>query len=165
MEKNGFPDLFPHGHDRVQACHGILADQRKFRAADGTVLPLRQFCEIPAVQKNLPGNQPAGMRDQAHDAPRQHGLAAAGFPDNAGDFSRADRKGDVTDSFQFPLLRKEAGAKIADLKGILTHLLRPLYRLLRCGSSTSRSPSPRKLNAKTVSMTATQGAKPSHGAV
>src|SRR6202008_5007537 len=87
--------------------------------------------------------------------PAGHGLAGAGFADNA-HLLPANGKGHPADCLHHALWRLEADTQILDDKVVGHDWDR--------GSSTSRSPSPSKLNARLVIRMATPGTVDSHQA-
>ena len=65
-------------------------------------------------------------------------------------------------SISYPLIA-HVRERSSGLSGFLCS--RRIYCFFKCGSSTSRSPSPRKLKASTISIIAALGARLSHGAL
>ena len=90
-------DLAPDVPDRVERRGRLLEDHADPVAADPAHLVVRQLEQVPAVEQDLAGLDPAGLGDEAQDRQAGHALAAAGLADEAHDLAAVDVEVDAVD--------------------------------------------------------------------
>src|ERR1019366_3517284 len=150
VQRHGLGDLTANRQHRVQRRHRLLEDHRDAIAADPPHRLFRQVQKIGASIAHRAGVAARRSRHEAHDRQSSHALAAARFADDAerlagGKLPRhaVDRAHGAGDSV-------ERGAQAVDLKQRQRHCRGHNWRARR-GSRASRSPSPSRLIASTVS--------------
>ena len=88
--------LVADGENRIERGHRILEHHRHRRAAQGLALARTQAQEIASIEKDRAGRDAGRRRRQnPHDCPHRHALAAAGFADQRNMTMRGNVERDV----------------------------------------------------------------------
>ncbi len=94
MGQQGFRDLVPDAHDRVEGGHRFLENHGDARTTKLAQLIGRQFGEVRrdavAVLESDFACDDGGWREQAHDGERRDGFSRAGLADQTEDFAGSD---------------------------------------------------------------------------
>ncbi len=173
-----FGDLVADGEDRVERSRRFLEDDRNVIAAHRPQLAARQRDEIAALEADrAAGAHHAAFIDQPQHCERQHRLAAPRLTHQADSLAGAHLEIHAVNRARQAFGRAEGYAEVPDLEQRRsggravrrsTHRGLPACppdRLTALGSSASRSASPRRLKAMTVTVRASPGAMATHGAV
>ena len=144
--------------DRIERGHRVLEDHRDAVAAErGELLPSRRE-QVAALELEPFGPHPRAARQQAHEGERGHGLAAAGFADDAQRLAAVDMKIDIADGVQNPGRHVDLDGQALDLEHRSASLrARHAGQLRPSGAVMSRMPSPSMLMAITRTRMATPG--------
>ena len=109
------------GQDRIERGHRILEHDRQRSPAQLAQFLRRQLQQILPVEHHAAGEL-CLLRQQLQDRPRQHGLAAAGFADDAERPPGADGEVDMIDRAQIAARRRQVDGDILDGKqGLIGH--------------------------------------------
>ena len=151
VERQRLGDLAADGQHRVERGHRLLEDHRDLVAADPAHLGPAQPEQVAALEADRAAREAAGRdRDQAQDRERGDALAAAALADHAQGLAAPQLERDAVDRLDHAVAGQEVGPEILDLEdrwpGPGRHM-----RLAMRGSRRSRSPSPNRLTASTVS--------------
>ena len=97
MSEDGFRDLVPDTHHRVEGGHWFLENHGDARAAKLAQLIGGQFGEkcgrAVAILKSDLARDNGGGREQTHDGERCDRFSRAGFADQTEYFARSDSEG------------------------------------------------------------------------
>ncbi|KTT88714.1 hypothetical protein NS44R_15085, partial [Mammaliicoccus sciuri] len=157
MFLNGLDQLGADGQHRVERGHRILKHHRQRAAAQLAQFLRRQLGQILSAEHH-PAGQFRLLGQQLQDGARQHGLAAAGFADNAERPAGADGEIDMIHRPQIAARRRQVDHRILDRQQRAAHSA-PCR-----GSVNARMVSPIRLNESTVRNIAIAGMKASIGA-
>src|SRR5262249_35491279 len=145
----------------VQARHRLLEDHRDLFAADRPHLGLGKGQELAPAKPDAPAHDAPGRRgDEPQDRERGNALPAPRLPHHGERLARGEYQRDAVHRAHQAVVSEEVGLEVAQLQQPLAHARPPVVRR---GSSASRSPSPKKLNAITVRKMAVPGASSIHG--
>src|SRR5664279_1271022 len=97
MEAEGLGDLYPDSLDRVEGGHRILEDHAQFGTPDLSELVWLHGGQVVTGEVHRAALYDIARREQAHDRPRQHGLARPGLPDDPEGRPGLDGQGDSVD--------------------------------------------------------------------
>src|ERR1700690_3110420 len=143
-------DLSLHSH--VERRQGILEHHPYAGAADLLHLSFVQSQEVASIERHRTRDDVAGRLDEPHERDRGHGLSAARFSYKRGGPAWLQGEGDAIHHIGAGGGAAEARAQIRyGERGGRAH-----RRIVR-GSSASRTPSPRKLNASDTTRMAQPG--------
>src|SRR5688572_33228340 len=154
-------DLLAACVNRIQCGHRLLENHRDFLAANRTHCLVGQWNEIAPLEQDATFDDAAGrLRNQLQNRQGGHALAAARLAHDGECFAGVDFVRHTIDGAYDGGVGEEIRLEIVEAQERLAHARPPLT--LR-GSSASRRPSPRKLNAMTVTKIAVPGTNSSHG--
>ena len=112
VEGNGLDDLAADGKDRVQARHGVLEDDGAAFAAKALHLLFIPGREILSLVEDAAADDFAGVGQDLHDGIGGHGLAGAGFADDAEDLAPVKLKVHAVDGLNLARVGEEGGVQI-----------------------------------------------------
>jgi hypothetical protein len=150
----GLHDLVADGHHRIERVLGVLHHHADAPAAQLTELPPRGSEEVDAVEGEAPCRHFAGRRGEAQDGASGLRLAGARLADDAEPLP-AEREGDPAHRLHGAGAQMEADAQVVDGEEGRAHEE-------AFGSSTSRRPSPRRLNPRLTTKIASPGTAATH---
>src|SRR5690554_641245 len=156
MGHQRFGNLLAHRHHRVQRKFGVLHHHRNPGAANGPHLLFALGTQIDAVEFQSVGRHQPRLTDQLEDRPPAHRFARSTLAHNPQTFP-PEFEADPLDHFHPPAMGRKADAQILDTEHGSGHHL-PSF----LGSSTSRSPSPRKQKPRLTMMMAKPGMVATH---
>src|SRR6185503_11936328 len=140
--------------ERIEGGERVLGDVGDAAAADVLHLVARELEEILAVELDFAADGLAGgFGDEADNREAGDRLTAAGLADEAEGLALADVEGDAVDGLGDAAAGGEVGPQAADAEERCSG--RHSWRNL--GSRRTRSQSPRRFTASTVSMMVTPG--------
>ena len=107
--------LVADGENRIERGHRVLEHHRHRRAAQGLALARSQAQEIASVEQDRAGDDAGRRRRQnPHDRPHRHALAAAGFADQRHMTMRWNVERDVTQHVRATTVGPEVHAERAN---------------------------------------------------
>ena len=114
MEFQRLIHLIADREDRVQRRHGVLENNRAVVPAERIQLFLRVLQEAFALEFDVAFDDASVLVKDLQDAVRRHGLAGAGFADDAEDLARVQVEGDAVDRLDFTGVCDEARVQVLD---------------------------------------------------
>ncbi len=87
MAHHRLGDLMADGVDRIERGHRLLKHHRNLGAAHLRDLGLAERQDVAPADPNATGQHRTPARQQPHQRPHGHGLAGAGFADQAQDLA------------------------------------------------------------------------------
>src|SRR5215472_4747291 len=153
MREIGLGDLVAHRHHRIERELRILHDHRKTPAPEIPQLRRYRSHEIDAVEHEPGCLELCARRQQSQDRSASQRLPGAALPDDT-ELLASHREADTAHGRGHATRRSEGHAEIRNLEERRGH---------RCfGSSTSRSPSPSRLNPRLTMQIARPGNAATH---
>src|SRR5690606_631004 len=143
---------------RIEARHRLLEDHADVVADDLPPLGAGQVQNVPAIEADIVGGHRGRPWQQAHHRQHGDGFARAGFTDNGKHLSLVDMQRDAVDRLERSAHGIEGNGEVLDVQQ--SHG----QDLFSFGSSASRSPSPIRLMASTVTRIASPGNVTTHQA-
>ena len=110
----GLTHLAAHPEHRVERAQRILRNQRDAVAPDAAHLALRLAGQRLACERDGAGGDPRALGQKAEDGERRHGLARAGFADEADDLPRPDLQARPVDDPCGAACARELDAQVVD---------------------------------------------------
>ena len=156
MHAQGLHDLEADGEAGVEARRRLLEDHRHVLAGEPPAACGRHRQQILAIEDETVGAHFARPGDEAHQRQHGHALAGAGFAHDADDLALLDGQVQPVDRAQHAARGGELDRQVPDLD--------QSHQRFSFGSSASRSPSPIRLKASTVTRMATPGKVTTQGA-
>src|SRR5436309_13350452 len=146
------PDLA----DGIERGARVLKNHRHFATAHVAHVLVARGAQIDAGERDTALRNPAGAIENAHHRERGHGLARAGFADNAERLAPPNADVDVAHGGHRAAAGGELDRQAADVEEQLVGR-RVEHYVRRCGSTMSRNPSSSRLKQKTASISARPG--------
>ncbi len=109
-------DLPAHRIARIERGHRLLEDHRDVAADHGATLARAQAQQVPPVELQRIGPDPAGLGDQPHQREHRHALARAGLADDAQDLAGIDGDVDRLDGMEPATGSAELYGQVADVE-------------------------------------------------
>src|SRR5262249_2093164 len=154
-------DLVADGEHRIERCHRLLeyhGDTCSPHAAHGLGVLVEK---VVALEADAAADDRPGRWHEPHDRERRDALAGAGFTHEPQHLAALDGEADAVHRPHHARARGELRPEAVDRE----HWHRARSYTFSRGSSVSRSQSPRRFTASTVSMMASPGSVASHHAV
>ena len=108
-------------HDWVEARHRLLKYHAYLFTAHGGHFMLRKRSQLLSGKCDTAADDLSGVFQKPDDGARSHTLPAAGFADDADDFSTRHGDGDVIHGFHFAVAREKACAQVFGLQNYIFH--------------------------------------------
>ena len=139
----------------VERRGGFLEHHRDVPPGQPPAGPRGELAQLGVLERDALGADPAGRRQQPHHRQHRYALARAGFADDAQHLARRHRQVDGLDRVKPAACRFERDREVP-------HVQQGIAHLRSFGSSASRSPSPSRLKAITVTRIQSPGKVSSH---
>src|SRR6185312_15922311 len=121
MGAHGLRNLVANGEHRVQRGHWLLEDHGDPVPADVAHPGGREREQVLALEQDPASGNAPGLRDEAHDAEGQHGLAAPALADDAERLAAVDVEADAVHGRHIAAGSAEDGANVVDLQEGFAH--------------------------------------------
>jgi hypothetical protein len=149
-------DLAADLADRIQRRARILEDHRHFAAAQVAHHVFFRILHIDAGEYDRPVRNRSGAVENAHDGIGGNRFSGAGFADDTERLALCERDIDLLDRANDAAAGRKLDGNVLDFeKRCVAHV--PAPYVLRCGSTMSRRPSPKRLKQNTASISASPG--------
>ena len=155
VREDGLDELLADGIEGIERGQRVLEHHADLPSADPPHLVLAQPVDAPAGEQHFAAGDAAGRLEQADHRHAGERLAGAGLADHAEHLAGCDRERDIVDGDQRAAPRRELHAQVRTRAPAW-----PSQRSL--GFSASRSQSPSRLIASTMTISAMPGNRVIH---
>ena len=149
--------LIAYGIDGVEARHGILKDYRNLVAPDFAHFFFAHLVNLMTVEIYRTADELAGISGKPHDGISGDGLARAGLADYAEHLALLHGEGHAVQRLDFARGGKERESFVFYFQKFFAQSSRPPCQFFSFGSNASRSPSPKRLNARMMMLISIAG--------